>query len=160
MNHTFSNWTPKEVPRFHERLVAFSVPSENRQVLLLCYNELKIMDLSDPPSVRTLPVSYGYDPFSFLPESSILNFMDQQWHLIGLEPGAPIVSRPNGQKLIVDEPRLEISVVDGNGPVWSDNYENFSDDWVAATFSPDYRYIVLGCPYDFDFRVWECQLIS
>lgn len=34
-------------------------------------------------------------------------------------------------------------------------YQNFSGDWAAATFSPDGQFILLGCPYDFDFRVWR-----
>ena len=34
-------------------------------------------------------------------------------------------------------------------------YKNFSGDWEAATYSPDGRYIVLGCPYNFDFAVLE-----
>jgi hypothetical protein len=34
-------------------------------------------------------------------------------------------------------------------------YKNFSGGWAAATFSPEARYILLGCPYDFDFVVLE-----
>jgi hypothetical protein len=34
-------------------------------------------------------------------------------------------------------------------------YENFSGDWAIATYSPDGRYILLGCPYDFDFIALE-----
>jgi hypothetical protein len=34
-------------------------------------------------------------------------------------------------------------------------YANFSGAWAAATFSTDGKYVVLGCPYDFDFVVLE-----
>ena len=150
-----STWRAKETPNFCERMIGFSVPNASRDVLLICYDGLKIMNLSNPITVRSLPVPSGYDPFDFYPESSMLTIENHDWQIIGLEPGNPIAVRPNGQKLSVDETKLEISIADGGTTIWSDSYENFSGDWVAATFSSDDWYIVLGCPYDFDFRVWE-----
>jgi len=75
--------------------------------------------------------------------------------IIGLFPGRPLLDGRDGERLVLDAAGLTVTVVRNGGVVWSSAFENFSGDWAAATFSPDGRFIVLGCPYDFDFRAWE-----
>lgn len=79
----------------------------------------------------------------------------KDWQIIGLEPGRPLLTSPQGEWLELDDQANTISVVVGGEEVWSSPFENFSGDRAAATFSPDGQFIVLGCPYDFDFRVWQ-----
>jgi hypothetical protein len=48
--------------------------------------------------------------------------------------------------LVLDTTAEKVSVVKNGDPVWASDYRNFSGDWAAATFSPDGRFLVLGCP--------------
>ena len=79
----------------------------------------------------------------------------KEWEIIGLYPGRPVLNGRDGEHLVLDAEAETVSVVKGGQEVWSSPFENFSGDWAAATFSQDGRFIVLGCPYEFDFRVWE-----
>ena len=79
----------------------------------------------------------------------------REWDILGLYPGRPLLTTAGGEWLELDEASNTVSVFIGAGEVWSSPFENFSGDWAAATFSPDGQFIVLGCPYDFDFRVWR-----
>lgn len=74
---------------------------------------------------------------------------------MGLHPGRPILAGRDGEQLVLNAKAATLSVVQDSVVVWSSGFENFSGDWAAATFSDDGRFIVLGCPYDFDFRVFE-----
>ena len=67
----------------------------------------------------------------------------------------PLLESPTGERLVLDAKAQVLSVLRDSTIVYSRPYENFSGAWAAATFSPDGRYIVLGCPYDFDFVVLE-----
>ena len=146
-------WHSIPVPGFCERMIGFSVPVE-RDVLLLTYDGLKMMHISKPITISTL--DDHADPHDFYdPDTGFADYRGIRWELLGIHPGRPVLERPNGERLSVDDSALRISVRRLDATVWESEYENFSGDWVAATFSPDDWYILLGCPYDFDFRVWE-----
>lgn len=57
--------------------------------------------------------------------------------------------------LILDSRGLRLAICNNSVETWSTSFQNFSGAWAAATFSPCGDYIVLGCPDDFDFRVWR-----
>ncbi len=134
-------------------MIGFSIPID-RNLLLLTYDGLKQMHLSKPITIST--VDDSADPFDLYdPDTAKLRHGGKTWDLVGLHTGRPILERPNGDVLVLDEKGLRVSVTRGGKEIWSSDFENFSGDWVAATFSPDDSYIILGCPYDFDFRVWE-----
>ena len=79
----------------------------------------------------------------------------RDWQLVGLQGGQPLLTSSAGEWLELDEDNRVVSVFVGTDPVWSSGFDNSSGDWAAATFSPDGTFIVLGCPYGFDFRVWH-----
>ena len=145
-------WHQLEVPYICERMIGFSVP-QDRKVLVVSYEGMHIVNLSKPITVSTDNDYAEYDCYD--PDTGIAKYADREWQIIGLFPGAPLTTRPNGDTLVLDQPSLSVSVIRDGAPIWSEIYENFSGDWAAATFSDDDWYIVLGCPYDFDFRVWE-----
>ncbi len=61
---------------------------------------------------------------------------------------------------MLDTDSETLSVEQKGEVIFSTPYKNFSGDWAAATFSADGRYIVLGCPYDFDLMVLERKTVT
>ena len=89
--------------------------------------------------------------------AGICRYEGQDWNMLGLYGGNPLLTNSHGEWLELDETGETLAIFLGGEEVWSTKFENFSGDWVAATFSSDGRFIVLGCPYGCDFRVWKRQ---
>lgn len=145
-------WQQLPVPGICERMIGFSVPQDNT-VLVVSYEGTHLVRLHQPVTVETDPEYAEYDLYD--PDAGVCRYRGKEWEIIGLYPGRPILAGRDGEQLFLDIERESVSVVRGGRKVWSSAFKNFSGDWAAATFSPDGRFIVLGCPYDFDFRVWE-----
>jgi hypothetical protein len=77
------------------------------------------------------------------------------YHIIGLHGGTPLTVAPQDDRFELNPQQQTLAVVTSSGRTLDVRYENFSGDWAAATFSPDGRFLLLGCPYDFDFRAWR-----
>ena len=144
-------WRQLRVPDICERMMGFSVPQDHT-VLVISYQGMHLVRLGHPVTVEC---DSGYSDDLYDPKSGVSRYRGREWDIIGLFPGRPLVTGRDGERLVLDADGLTVSVVVEGVPVWSSEFENFSGDWAAATFSPDRRFIVLGCPYDFDFRVWE-----
>ena len=145
-------WRRIPVPSLCERMIGFSVP-QGETVLVLSQEGRHLVSLNSPVTVETNHSCGEYDHYN--PVTGICRYMEKTWQIIGLHPGHPILGSPQGEWLELDETAETVSVFLGTKEIWSASFENFSGDWAAATFSPDGRFIVLGCPYDFDFRVWQ-----
>jgi len=133
-------------------MIGFSVP-QGDTVLVVSYEGMHLVRLGTPVTVETDPEYAEYDLYDG--ESGVCRYLGREWDIIGLFPGRPVLTSCDGEQLVLNTEAETLSVVHGSEEVWSSTYENFSGDWAAVTFSPDGRFIVLGCPYDFDFRVWE-----
>jgi hypothetical protein len=134
-----------------ERMLGFSVPQEG-SVLVVSYEGMHLVHLGPPVTVETDNAHCEYDLHV---SPGVWRYRDKDWQVIGLEPGRPLLTSPQGEWLELDEEGETVSVLVGGEEVWSSSFKNFSGDWAAATFSPDGQFIVLGCPYDFDFHVWQ-----
>lgn len=145
-------WRRLPVPHICERMIGFSVPQEGT-VLVVSYEGTHLVRLGSPVSVETDPKYSEYDLYD--PDTGVCRYLDKQWNIIGLYPGSPILAGRDGERLVLNTTTGTLEVVKDGEVAWSSNFANFSGDWAAATFSPDGRFIVLGCPYDFDFRVFE-----
>ena len=145
-------WRPLDIPYICERMIGFSVPHDDT-VLVVSYEGMHLIRLAEPATIETDTRYAEYD--LYVPEAGTCTFRGHDWEIIGLFPGRPILDAPGGERLVLDAAGESISVVKRGDVTWSSPYQNFSGDWAAATFSPDGRHIVLGCPYDFDFRVWK-----
>jgi hypothetical protein len=145
-------WRRLPVPYICERMLGFSVPQDDT-VLVVSYEGTHLVRLPPTDAVETDPEYTEYDLYD--PDAGVCRYRGRAWDIIGLFPGRPLLDGRDGERLVLDAAGLTVSVVRGGVPVWSSGFENFSGDWAAATFSPGGRFIVLGCPYDFDFRVWE-----
>jgi hypothetical protein len=145
-------WRQIAVPGFCERLIGFSVPQDD-EVLVVSYEGMHVVRLGSPVTVETDFENAEYDLYD--PETGVCRYREKDWNIIGLFPGQPLHFGMDGERLVLDSKKLTVSVIKEGDVVWSSSYKNFSGDWASATFSPDGRFIVLGCPYDVDFRVWE-----
>lgn len=145
-------WRRIPVPGICERMIGFSVPRDGT-VLVVSYEGTHLLRLGPPASVETDSKCSEYDIYD--PDAGVCHYMDEQWDIIGLHAGRPILTGRDGEQLVLDTEAESLSVIKNGEIAWSSNFANSSGDWAAATFSPDRRFIVLGCPYDFDFRVFE-----
>jgi hypothetical protein len=146
------HWRQVEVPGICERMIGFSIPQDDK-VLVVSYEGTHLLHLTNPVTVEHDDEYAEYDIYD--PSTGNCLYKGKKWKIIGLYPGQPLLESLYGERLQLDALRECIAVVKGDEELWSSPFENFSGDWVAVTFSPDGRFIVLGCPYDFDFRVWE-----
>ena len=149
-NTSLASWVPVAAPSFCERLIGFSVPIERRS-LLISYEAAHLLTLGETVSIHTDDSVAAYDIYD--PRSGTARYRNDVYSIIGLHGGQPLLASPDGSDLRLE--RHSLTVTSGTKVELSTAYENFSGDWAAATFSPDGRFILLGCPYDFDFRVWR-----
>ena len=147
-----SEWRRVPVPEVCERMIGFSVPQDG-VVLVVSYEGLHLVTLGPPAGVETDPAHGEYDLYD--PRAGVCRYRGREWQVLSLHPGRPLLAGRGGERLLLDAEAETLSVVEDGEEVWSAGYENSSGDWAAATFSPDGRFIVLGCPYGFDFRVFE-----
>ncbi|NUP09161.1 MAG: hypothetical protein HOW73_24180 [Polyangiaceae bacterium] len=145
-------WTPVVVPPFCERLIGFSVPVDGRS-LVLSYEAVHILTLGDSLRVDTDDTLAEYDIYD--PEVGIATYHDTTYSILGLHGGRALSRSPTGAVLMLDQDKQVLTVTSDDVIELTCDYQNFSGDWAAATFSPDGAYILLGCPCDFDFRVWK-----
>ena len=150
-------WQQLAVPAICERMIGFSVP-QNATVLVVSYEGMHLVRLNTPITVETDEEYFEYDLFNH--NTGIAEYRGREWNIIGLYPGHPTVATVDGELLQLDTKAKTVYVVKDGKVIWQSKFKNFSGDWVATTFSLDGRYIVLGCPYDFDFRVWERLTIA
>lgn len=143
-------WKRLKVPPICERMIGFSIPQDD-EILIVSYEGVHLLHLGDEVTVQTDNNFAGYDIYDV--DSGIALYQDTKYQIIGLEGGNPILKSSFGERLTLDTDSEILSVMRGDTTVFSTEYENFSGDWATATFCPDGRYIVLGCPYDFDFVV-------
>ena len=145
-------WHRRNTPPICERLIGFSVPKDDR-ILVVSYEGVHIIHLGPQIRIDTDNTFKEYDIYN--PDSSFAQYDGQLYSVLGLHGGHPLHESPQEESLFVDTESKRLSVLRNGETVYTTKYENFSGDWVAATFSPDGDFIVLGCPYDFDFIILE-----
>ena len=122
---------------------------------MISYEATHVVHLGATITVETDEEFAEYDIYDR--DVGTATYRGREYQIIGLHDGAPLLDSPMGERLVLDVKAQVLAVARGSTTVFSRRYENFSGSWAAATFSPDGRYIVLGCPYDFDFVVLERQ---
>ena len=149
---TMSNWQTKRVPPICERMIGFSVPQAD-EVLVISYEGMHLLHLGNEITVKTNNQSSEYDLYDL--ESGVASYQGKSYQIIGLHGGNPLTESAAGERLVLDTESETLSIVRNQQTDYSMNYTNYSGDWAAATFSPDSKYVILGCPYDFDFVILE-----
>jgi|GEM_PF-3188652 len=141
-----STWQEVPLPSICERAIAVSIPRSN-QFLVVSYEGVHLVTYAPSPSVEsdpTLPEYAAYDT-----ETYTATFRDTTYPMIGLHGGNPRLFSRFQETLEIRGDQLAIRSQDGT--VLTRPFKNFSGDWAVATFSDDDAYILIACPYDFDF---------
>ncbi len=122
-------------------------------MLIISYEGLHILHLGNEITVKTDGQFTEYDLYE--PDSGIARYQEKNYQIIGLHGGNPVTESSGGERLVLDSESETLSIVRNQQTDYSMKYKNLSGDWAAATFSPDGKYVILGCPYDFDFVILE-----
>lgn len=141
-----SAWQSVPLPSICERAIAVSIP-RNNQFLVVSYEGMHLVTFYPTPSVETdtsLPEYAAYNT-----ETHTATFHDTAYPMIGLHGGHPRLNSQLQETLEIRGEQLAIRSQDGT--VLTRPFKNFSGDWVTATFSDDDAFVLLACPYDFDF---------
>ena len=147
-----AHWSLVKTPPICERLIGFSVPVAGVS-LVVSYEGVHLLHLGEPITVETDVTHREYDLYD--PDAGTVEYHGVTYRIIGLHGGTPLSVAPQGDRIEFDPQQETLAVVTPLGRTLDVRYENFSGDWAAATFSPDGKFLLLGCPYDFDFRVWR-----
>ena len=145
-------WSLLNVPPFCERLIGFSVPVGDR-LLAISYEAVHVLTLGESVVIDTNRDFAEYDLYD--PEKGTAEYNGTIYTIIGLHGGDPLLATSFGARLELDQAKETVAVAIGDSIELMTSYENFSGAWAAATFSPDGLYLLLGCPCDFDFRIWR-----
>ena len=143
-----SDWKEVKMPPICERQIGFSIPEDN-QFLVVSYEGTHLVTLGDEISVEHDYDYIEYDLYD--PKKGFAEYRDRQWQIIGLYPGSPLLTSPQGESLRLDAEHEILYVIEGDDVRLTRGYDNCSGDWAAVTFSRDGMWIILGCPYDVDF---------
>ncbi len=141
-----SHWARITVPPICERMIGFSIPTKG-EILVVSFEGTHLIGLGDEIEVRHDNAFREYDIYD--PDTGIARYEGRDYPIIGLWPGDPVLRSPQGESLRLDTEKEELEVIRAGETLYSLQYENFSGDWAAATFSRDGNWLVLGCPYDF-----------
>jgi hypothetical protein len=146
-----AEWTPIEVPYIAERFIGFSIP-DHRHFLLISYEGVHEVVFDGELVVRSdgsLPEGRGvFDGRTIAYKGEVIPTVglhgataiitDESGHVLDLQPPYPPSSSNDG---VVNVLKLDGEFVE------SLPFEDYSGDWQQATFSTDYRHIVIGTPY-------------
>jgi hypothetical protein len=140
-------WQPLKLPYVCERLTAFSIPHGD-SILVVTYDEMFRVDLAPQATVTSL----GDDSLLlelFDEQRGLLTLEGRAYHMLGLYGGVSILcdSEGNGLSLAPKEERLTI-LNTKDEILQVIKFSDLSGDWCWATYSPDFRYLVIGLPYD------------
>ena len=147
-----AEWIPIKVPYIAERFIGFSIP-DHRHFFLISYEGVHKVILDRDLVVRSddsLPE--GRSVFN----GRTITYQGETIPTLGLHGGAAIITDDSGHVLDLQPPYPSGSSHDGvvnvlklDGElVQSLPFEDYSGDWQQATFSTDYRHIVIGTPYE------------
>ena len=147
-----SEWQLRDVPRICERMIGFSIPNQN-EILVISYEGTHLLHLDGEITVESDYEFAEYDIYDV--EAGLARYRGRDYSVIGLHGGTPVLEGLDDERLMLDATAETLTVVCSGRTAFATRFENFSGDWAAATFSTDRHWIALGCPYDFDFRLFE-----
>jgi hypothetical protein len=145
-------WQQRQAPPICERMIGFSVPTAD-EILVISYDNYSLLKLGNPITVRRDERFVEYDLYD--PKTGVASYEGISYTIIGLHGGNPILESSAGERLVLDTQSETLSILKNGHMDFSMKYKNFSGDWAVATFSTNGRFVILGCPYDFDFVVIE-----
>jgi len=138
------------VPYIAKRFIAFSIP-DDRRLFVISYEGIHELNLGPEISVQSdFSCPEGVGAFN----GKKISYKQFEGPTLGLYGGTPILVRDSCEVLDLKAPEHPASD-DGTVELWGPDGElletlpfvDYSGDWQCATFSTDYRHIVIGTPY-------------
>ncbi len=141
-------WERINLPKFIcERFIGITIPIDNI-IHIISYQGVHTINLSKPDIVvsdESFPEGKGLYDF----ETNILSYNNNRFRVIGLNGGKPIFENSKGEQLIIDTKNEVIKINNIHGDLeFCYRYDDFSGDWIAATFSENGDFLLLLSPYD------------
>jgi hypothetical protein len=141
-------WEAVEIPplRSLERMLGFSLPVDN-QIAIVAYEGIYVIRLLDPSEVE-FDGRYpeGGDVYDW--EHQVLEYRGARFEMLGLYGGKPLLMGESHERLVLNLGDETLAVQDSDGKTGFEfRFRDLSGDWAYATFSRDFRYILLGMPY-------------
>ena len=131
-----------------ERIIGFSLPI-NEQVAVIAYDAIYLVKLDTQDEfVRDTLHPEGRDIYD--EHRQLLAYHDQVFGILGLHGGNPLLESKYGESISIDKEQEVLRVQEKGGNIALEfTFEDFSGDWVCASFSKDSNFLLLGMPYDF-----------
>jgi hypothetical protein len=141
-------WQELDIPgiRSFERMLGFSLPVDNR-VAIVAYEGIYVVHLLDPSEVEFDDGHpEGGDVYDW--GHQVLKYRSGHFEMLGLYGGEPLLMSESHERLVLNLEDETLSVQDSDGKTaFEFRFRDLSGDWGYATFSRDFRYILLGMPY-------------
>jgi hypothetical protein len=147
-----SVWQKVKVDAFCDRIIGFSNPVGD-EFIVISYGSIHLITLGSKISIFTDESLYEYDVYD--PETGLATYNSKKFQIIGLHGGNPILENNQGEQLNLDKTNQTLTLSKGDRVIFKIAVSNFSGDWSAVTFSDYGNFIVLDCPYDFDFVIFR-----
>lgn len=147
-------WETLKLPFFCERMLAFSIPEQNR-LWVMSHDELFQVTLA--PQVYISTVLRGSEELGgiFDEDRSVLTINGQIYPLLGLCGGVPILTNQLGDQLSLEPSQDRLVILNSERQVKQViEFSDLSGDRRWATFSADGRYLLIGVPYDLFIYRW------
>ena len=130
-----------------ERIIGFSIPVDE-QLAVISYDAVYLVRLDNQGEVvKDSQYPEGGDIYD--QERQLLSYRGTEFNILGLYGGNPLLLSRFGESVNIDKEREVASVQEADGRLTLQfPFEDFSGDWVYASFSEDSTYFLLGMPYD------------
>ena len=146
-----TRWVEVPVPYVAERFIAITVPDGER-FFAVSYEGVHEIVFGPPLEVRS---DFAHPEGEGVYAGDVLTVAGRDWPAAGLYGGSGLLVDDRGYRLELEPPEPAETSDDGwvhvmragGGCVHSLPFQDFSGGWQQATFSTDFRHVVIGTPY-------------
>lgn len=143
-------WSPLTLTYFAERLIAFSIPDE-RRFFVVSHEGVHEVVLVPELSVNS---DYSRPEGEGVFNGKKITYQGTTGPTLGLFGGTAIIVDKSCN--VLDLKPLPKTSNEGVAEIWAPDgelvqplpFKDFSEDWQVATFSTDFRHVVIGTPYE------------
>jgi hypothetical protein len=117
-------------------------------VIVIAYDGLYTHHLDRPEELEA-DARYPEGGDLYNERRQVLRFGGEEHQVVGLYGGQPVTESPYGEALVLDTRRNTLHIQGRDAASTSAHrYRNASGDWAVATFSDDFRFALVGMPYE------------
>jgi hypothetical protein len=133
---------------FFERLIGFSIPENDNELLAISYEGIHILIIDNAQINTDLNYPEGGDIYNW--KDGTIVYKNNKWRVIGLfKETSIIINRYDEQISIQNKECMNyvMNITCKSDVIFTHEFEDFSGDWRCATFSESGNLVVLGAPY-------------